>query len=176
MKKTKAGDYRVFRLKHFTSPDYFGRSMGYRITRLEPKRGPLAIAEVRVARKHLSPANRIHGGAVCSLADFAAGAVVFMTLGEDEKCATVELKINFIRQVFERERLVCESKMVYRGTRLCVVESKLYTVKGKTKALAAISLSTFNVVPPKPKTLTPPSPPKKARPRSASRRPTRARR
>lgn len=129
-------------LKHFQSPDHFGKELGYRISKLYPKSNR-ATASLKIAKKHLSPAGRVHGGVISAFSDFTAGAAVFLTLAEDEKCATIELKINFLKQIFVGETLICDARVVFRGRRLCVVETQLKTGKD----VAAISLTTFNVVP-----------------------------
>jgi uncharacterized protein (TIGR00369 family) len=56
--------------------------------------------ELDVDERHWSPPGNLHGGILCDLADGAMGCACLSLLAEDESFATVELKINFLKPVW----------------------------------------------------------------------------
>lgn len=93
---------------------------------------------------HASPAGRIHGGVISGLFDACCGVAVFATMGPDDFCSTVELKVNFFKPLEVGQVLTCKSKVVFRGNRLCSTEGFLYR-KGLKNPVAMAS-ATFYVV------------------------------
>src|SRR5436853_4174628 len=53
----------------------------------------------------------VHGGVIYSMADTGMGAALYASLNEDEICATVELKINYLKPVREGV-LTCDTKVI----------------------------------------------------------------
>lgn len=143
VKKKKGGA--AFRLKNYTHPDMYGEWLGYRIAKVDRKRQE-SVVTLELRDDHLSPAGRVHGGVVSGFFDFASGVAVFSTLGTDDFCSTVELKVNYFRPLYSGNKLKAFSKVVFRGKRLCVVHSYLY--RGREKEPVAMATATFNVVTP----------------------------
>lgn len=50
-------------------------------------------------QKHMSRANRVHGGVLFTLLDSALGRAIVNALPEGRGCATVEIKINYFRPI-----------------------------------------------------------------------------
>lgn len=59
------------------------------------------LCEIRleVDARHMSIAQRVHGGVFFTLVDTAMGRAVVSTLPEGQGCATIEAKINYFRPV-----------------------------------------------------------------------------
>ena len=57
--------------------------------------------ELEAGKKHTNPMGTLHGGVIFDVADAATGAAYYSTLGEDESFTTLELKINFMKPVWE---------------------------------------------------------------------------
>ena len=55
--------------------------------------------QLQLAQKHMSRANRVHGGVLFSLLDSALGRAILNALPEGRGCATVEIKVNYFRPV-----------------------------------------------------------------------------
>ena len=55
--------------------------------------------QLELAQKHMSRANRVHGGVLFSLLDSALGRAIVNALPEGRGCATVEIKVNYFRPV-----------------------------------------------------------------------------
>lgn len=130
-------------LKNYRLPDKYGEWLGYRVRKIDRKRRE-ALVELDLREDHLSPAGRIHGGVISGFFDFACGGAVFATLGQEDYCSTVELKVNYFRPLNAGDKLLCRSRAVFRGKRLCVVHAYLYR-RGQ-KEPVAMATATFNVV------------------------------
>src|SRR5882724_6322068 len=73
-----------------------------------------AVAEFRAGAQHANPMGTLHGGILCDLADAAMGIAFASTLRLDESFTTLELKINFLRPVWNG-LLRAEAGVVSRG-------------------------------------------------------------
>lgn len=81
--------------------------------------------ELAIAPEHLNPHTVVHGAVLFALADTGMGAALYPTLGEGESCATIEIKINFLRPA-ATGTLVCETTLLNRGKSVANLESKVY--------------------------------------------------
>lgn len=99
--------------------------------------GCVAI-ELEACKRHTSPLGTVHGGILGAIADAAMGLAYATTLKEAETFATVELKINFLRPVWQG-RLRAEGKVVSSGRNLGLVECD---VTDQDQRLVARALST----------------------------------
>ncbi len=132
-----------FSLRNYSLPDKYGAWLGYRVLSYDAKKG-IAKLELKLRDDHLSPAGRIHGGVISGFFDFACGAAVFLTMGPEDFCSTVELKVNYFSPLDTGDNLYCQSKVIFRGKRLCVVHALLY--RNKEKKPVAMATATFNIV------------------------------
>ena len=71
--------------------------IGFRPTAVEPGH---AVVEFEAAERHANPVGTLHGGILCDVADAAMGIAYASTLEEGETFTTLELKINFLRPVW----------------------------------------------------------------------------
>ena len=79
------------------------------------------MIELEAEKRPASPLDTVHGGILCAIADAAMGLAYATTLHEGETFATVELKVNFLRPVWQG-RLRAEGKVVNSGRSLGLVE------------------------------------------------------
>ncbi len=135
-----------FGLVNYTHPDSFGKWLGFKVIRVDPKK-MTAETRLKVRTDHLSPAGRVHGGVISAFFDIACAVAVFPTLGPRDFCSTVELKVNYFRPIDAGDELTAKAQVVFRGNRLCVVHSYLYR-KGK-KEPVSMATGTYNIVTPK---------------------------
>ncbi len=129
--------------RNYRHPDRFGNWLGYRVVKADYRRHRVETALV-IREDHLSPAGRVHGGVVSALFDISCGAVVFTTLGPEDFCSTVEIKVNYLRPLELGDKLKVVSKVVFRGKRLCVVQAELF--RNRDREPAGIATATFNVI------------------------------
>ena len=73
-----------------------------------------AIVTLQAGPQHANPMGTLHGGILCDIDDAAMGMAFASTLSEQESFTTVELKINFLRPVWQAQ-LRAEGTVVHRG-------------------------------------------------------------
>lgn len=93
------------------------------------------VLELLLDGRHMSRANRAHGGVLFTLLDTAMGRAVIAGLPEGQGCATVELKINYFRPV-QTGRLRAEGRLVEKTRRLAYAEGHIVNQDGKLLARA----------------------------------------
>jgi uncharacterized protein (TIGR00369 family) len=98
--------------------------------------------EMEAGIRHHNPMGTVHGGILCTLADSAMGMAFASTLDEGETFTTLEVKINFLRPIFE-EKLYAAAKVVHRGRSVGLVDCDVTTEDGK---LVARAVSTCSVL------------------------------
>ena len=90
----------------------------------------------------LQSLGRVHGGAIFSLADHASGWAAYSMLEANERCATLEMKINYIAAV-HNEDCLAEARVIHKGRTSIVVEAE---IKTDADRLIAKTLATFIVL------------------------------
>jgi uncharacterized protein (TIGR00369 family) len=127
------------RRSRFNPP--FHRLLGVKMN-IGPKREGIAAIDVD-PEKHYG--NRwAHGGVVGALVDIASGIAIAVGMEEDGREAidgTIELKVNFLRKVYEGD-ITATATVVHLGKRVAVTDVDV-TNKGElcAKAVATFMLS-----------------------------------
>jgi uncharacterized protein (TIGR00369 family) len=85
--------------------------VGFRLTEVE---GGRAVIVFEAGERHANPMGTLHGGILCDIADAAMGMAFASTLEEGETFTTLELKINFLKPVWNA-RLQALGTVVRRG-------------------------------------------------------------
>ncbi len=107
--------------------------IGFRLSEIADGR---AVATLEAGPQHANPMGTLHGGILCDIADAAMGMAFASTLGAEESFATVELKINFFRPVWNMQ-LTAEGKVVQRGKTIGFVECDVTDEKRRLVARAS---------------------------------------
>jgi len=84
----------------------------------------IAVLSMAVGSKFHNPMGTVHGGIMTDLADAAMGLATISTLNENESFTTLELKMNFLRPVYEG-KIFARANVLHRGRTIAVVESVL---------------------------------------------------
>jgi uncharacterized protein (TIGR00369 family) len=92
--------------------------------------------------RHANPMGTVHGGVLCDLADAAMGFAYASTLQDGETFTTLELKINFLRPVWQT-RLTATANVVQRGRTIGLVECDLTDAEGRLVARASSTCMTL---------------------------------
>ena len=100
------------------------------------------MIELEAGERHHNPMGTVHGGVICDIADAAMGMAYASTLGEGETFTTVELKINFLKQVREG-KLRAEGRVVNGGRTLGLVECDVTDEDGRLVARASSTCMTL---------------------------------
>lgn len=116
-------------------PPPVAKLIGFAMTVVEPGR---IVFELDAGPQHSSPLGTTHGGIICDLVDAAMGCSHASLLEEGETFTTLELKINFLKPVWQG-RLVAEGKVIKAGRTISLVEGRVTDESG---ALVAFSTST----------------------------------
>jgi uncharacterized protein (TIGR00369 family) len=111
------------------------RLIGFDIVSFEPGK---AVFEMEAGPQHANPMGTLHGGILCDLADAAMGIAYTTELQDGESFTTLELKINFLKPVWNA-KLRAEARVVKRGKTVGLVECDVYD---ETRSLVARASST----------------------------------
>jgi acyl-CoA thioesterase len=95
---------------------------------------------LEVNEKLLNPNKVVHGGVVYSMADTSMGAALYIGLKDDEICATIEIKINYLKAV-KAGTLICDTKVLHKGKNFAVLESEVKN----NDILVAKAIGTFSI-------------------------------
>src|SRR5437660_872144 len=95
-----------------------GETIGFQVEQIE---AGSAIVAIDANRRHSNAMGATHGGLLFLLADTAAGLAYLALLPEGESGTTVEMKINFLRPVWQT-RLRAEARIVQQGATLSLAE------------------------------------------------------
>lgn len=96
--------------------------IGFRLTEVAEGR---AVTEMEAGARHANPMGTLHGGILCDMADLAMGAAYASTLEDDETFTTLELKINFLRPVWNA-RLRAIASVAQRGRTVGLVQCDIF--------------------------------------------------
>jgi uncharacterized protein (TIGR00369 family) len=89
------------------------------------------VFEGQPSRRFYNPLGTVHGGWISTLLDSAMGCAVHSRLQPGQAYTTVEMKVNFVRPLFEHSGLLrCEAFIVHFGRRIATSEGKVVDSKG----------------------------------------------
>jgi uncharacterized protein (TIGR00369 family) len=121
-------------------PPPVGQTIGFRLTEIAPDRA--AFEMEAIASRHANPMGTLHGGILCDLSDGAMGMAWASELDEGETFTTLELKINFLKPVWNG-RLRAEAHVLKRGKTVGLAECHVRDAKGDLVAYATSTLMTL---------------------------------
>jgi uncharacterized protein (TIGR00369 family) len=114
--------------------------IGFRLVAMEPGE---AIIEMDVdPTRHANPMGTLHGGIVCTLADSAMGMAYAAALADGETFTTLELKINFLRPVWQG-RLTATGRTLQGGRTVGLMKCDVVDEKGRLVAHATSTCMTL---------------------------------
>lgn len=93
-----------------------------------------ARLECAVRPDHANLMAGVHGGVMAGLMDAATGCALLTLLNEDERFATTDLQVRYVRPApISIERLVVEAEIVHRGRTLATADC-VVSAEGKPRA------------------------------------------
>ena len=122
-----------------TAPAPVAQLIGFKVTEIEPGR---AVVHLEASGRHANPMGTLHGGILCDIADAAMGIAYASTLDEGESFTTLELKINFLKPVWN-SRLVAPGRVVKRGKSVGMTECDVVDEKGSLVARSSSTCMTL---------------------------------
>jgi uncharacterized protein (TIGR00369 family) len=120
-------------------PSPIGKLLGLMITSSGTGR---ATVDFEASGRYANPMGTLHGGVLCDLADAAMGVAYRSTLAEGETFTTIELKINFLRPVWNA-KLRAQARMVRAGKIVGLVECDILDQRQRLVARASSTCMTL---------------------------------
>jgi len=120
-------------------PPPIARLVGFDLISVNPGE---AVVELQASEKHANPMGTVHGGILCDIADAAMGIAYAANLNEGESFTTLELKINFLKPVWNA-RLRATARVVKQGQTVGLVECDVTDDKDKLVARATSTCLTL---------------------------------
>jgi uncharacterized protein (TIGR00369 family) len=102
----------------------------------------LTSIEFQGGEQHANPTGILHGGVFCDIADAARGIAYASTLEEGETLATPELRINFLKRVWQA-KLRAIGKVFPKSHTVGLVECNILDEKDSLIARASCTYMTL---------------------------------
>jgi uncharacterized protein (TIGR00369 family) len=122
-----------------TFPAPVGELIGFDLVSLEPG---VARFELLTDERHSNPMGTLHGGILCDIADAAMGMAYASLLQHGESFTTLELKINFLKPVWQT-KLTAVGHVVKGGRTVGLVECDIFDSKESLVARASCTQMTL---------------------------------
>jgi uncharacterized protein (TIGR00369 family) len=113
--------------------------LGFHLTSIEPGQ---AIFEYEATERHANPMGTLHGGILCTIADSAMGMAYASLLEAGESFTTLEMKINFLRPVWQG-KLRAIGRVIKSGRTIGLVECDVLDEKDQLIAHATSTCMTL---------------------------------
>lgn len=113
-------------------PPPVAKLIGFDLISVEPGK---AVVGLQASRVHANPMGTVHGGILCDIADAAMGIAYASNLDDGESFTTLELKINFLKPVWNA-RLLATATVVKQGRTVGLVECDVTDESGSLVARA----------------------------------------
>ncbi|SRR5579875_81342 len=120
-------------------PAPIGELFDLTLTQDEPGK---ATIEFEATARFANPMGTLHGGVLCDIADAAMGAAYRGTVSEGETFTTLELKINFLRPVWNA-KLSAQAHVISRGKTVGMVQCDIVDERGRLIARASSTCMTL---------------------------------
>ena len=125
--------------KREVEPPPIAKLIGMEIESVERGR---AVTTLHAGPRHANPMGTLHGGILADLADAAMGMAYASTLADGEAFTTLELKINFLRPVWDA-RLTATGTVKQGGRTVGLVECDVIDEDGRLIAHASSTCMTL---------------------------------
>src|SRR5215471_583861 len=116
-----------------------GKLIGFDLVSIEPG---TAVIALECNESHRNPMGTLHGGILCDIADAAMGMAYASNLDEGEAFTTLELKINFLRPVWNAH-LTATGGVIKQGRTVGMVECDVTDREGNLVARATSTCLTL---------------------------------
>ncbi|MFQ5942400.1 MAG: PaaI family thioesterase [Anaerolineales bacterium] len=107
--------------------------VGFQLVTLERGKSTMVL---EAGEQHANPMGTLHGGVLCDVADAAMGMAFASTLEAGETFTTLELKINFLKTLWDGQ-LQAAGRVVKRGRTIGLVDCEVLDDDGTLVARAS---------------------------------------
>lgn len=105
-----------------------------------------AIARVTVSETHLNPNGAVHGMVLFAMVDTAMGAAALSVLGAEQRCASTDVHVRFLRPVTSGSVLEAGVHVRHHGRSMITLDGEVRDPEGK---LVATATGNFSVLKPR---------------------------
>ena len=98
---------------------------------------------LEVDKKLYNPHKVLHGGVIYSMCDTGMGAAAYPLLEQGELCATVEVKIIYLKAV-RQGKIVCDTRVLKKMKKVIILESEAK----QDEELVAKAIGTYSIFKP----------------------------
>lgn len=106
--------------------------MNFRLAEVEPGR---AVFTGQPSLDYYNPIGSVHGGYAATLLDSCMGCALHSTLPAGVGYTTLEIKVNFVRPIFEDSGpLTAEGKVISVGKRVRTAEGRIFDAQNRLYA------------------------------------------
>ena len=116
-----------------------GRLIGFELVSIAPGSAVIQFEDTEAHRNHMGT---LQGGVLCDIADAAMGMAYASNLNDGESFTTLELKINFLKPVWNA-RLTATGRVVKQGRTVGMTECDVIDEKGSLVARATSTCMTL---------------------------------
>jgi uncharacterized protein (TIGR00369 family) len=120
-------------------PPPIARMIGFDLISVAPGE---SVVELQATAAHANPMGTLHGGVLCDIADAAMGIAYSANLAGGESFTTLELKINFLKPIWQA-RLRAIGRVVKQGRTVGLVECDITDEYGNLVARASSTCMTL---------------------------------
>ena len=120
-------------------PPPVAKLIGFDVVSVDPGE---SVVEFQATEVHRNPMGTLHGGILCDIADAAMGIAYASNLNEGESFTTLELKINFLKPIWNA-RLRATGRVVKQGRTVGMVECDVIDENGSLVARATSTCMTL---------------------------------
>lgn len=115
----------------------------FTLTEIEPGR---AVFEGKSKPSFYNPLGTVHGGFIATLLDSAMACAIHSTLEAGKGSTSVEIKVNFVRPIFEKTgNLKAVGEIVNVGRQIASAEGRLLDENGKLYAHGTTTCFIFDL-------------------------------
>lgn len=116
----------------------FAGLIGFEVDSFSPGEARLVCP---VSDRHANLMAGVHGGVMAGLCDAATGCALLSLLEPDERFATTDLQIRYLKAApVSVDRLVVDARIVHKGRRMAVAECVVASGEDRVHARASASM------------------------------------
>ncbi|NLP50833.1 PaaI family thioesterase [Bacillus sp. RO1] len=130
----------IERIRNGSNSTHIGALMEINSEFQEPDTLTMTIPNTELLQNSL---DILHGGLTATLLDSAMGTLAFKLIPEDKAAVTTEMKVNYVAKGVG-DHFTCVASVIHKGSKLLVMEGKVYRSDG---ALIAHATGSFFVIP-----------------------------
>ena len=122
----------------YNETNHFGKHNNLELTVIEKGRIEYTML---IEKKHFASDTLVHGGTLAGFMDAILSVAAFSSIAdENQKVATVEFKINYLRPIVKEMKIRGIGQVVKKGKRIIAVQGEIFNDENKLVATGSGSI------------------------------------